>query len=251
MNSFTKFFSVVALATIATVSNAQTPTTPPTLKWGPEEIGVIYAADQDTYWDVMKDSDGNPANSWSPVTWGQKCVISDDECGDGAAIRIDNLDFLPMQFKKTMDFSDYRFFHIEFWVSADMQLDMAFQNWWPGEKFVSSIYDLKAGQWNVIDIDLDQESFTWSKKKEIPQHCVNVFKLGGEKVDEEAHPYAPVIWMTNIICHNDASVLPAGIDEMKANRQNGRNIRYNLAGQRVGNDYKGLVLMNGKKMVMK
>jgi hypothetical protein len=72
-----------------------------------------------------------------------------------------------------------------------------------------------------------------------------------ENVDEETHPHAPVIWMTNIICHNDASVLPAGIDEMKANRQNGRNIRYNLAGQRVGNDYKGLVLMNGKKMVMK
>jgi hypothetical protein len=78
-----------------------------------------------------------------------------------------------------------------------------------------------------------------------------VFKLGGENVDQETHPHAPVIWMTNIICHNDASVLPAGIDEMKANRQNGRNIRYNLAGQRVGNDYKGLVLMNGKKMVMK
>jgi hypothetical protein len=55
--------------------------------------------------------------------------------------------------------------------------------------------------------------------------------------------------MTNIICHNDASV--AGINNIKTVRQNGRNIRYNLAGQRVGNDYKGLVLMNGKKMVMK
>jgi hypothetical protein len=249
MNSFTKFFSVVALATIATVSNAQTPTTPPTLKWDAGEIGVIYAADQDTYFDVLKDSKGNPASAWAPVSWGQTCVISDDECGDGAAIRIDNLDFLPMQFAATLDISEYRFFHIEYWVSADMQLDMAFQNWWPGEKFVSSIYDLKAGQWNVIDIDLDQESFTWSKKKEIPQHCVNVFKLGGENVNEEEHPHAQTIWMTNIVCHNDASV--AGINNIKTVRQNGRNIRYNLAGQRVGNDYKGLVLMNGKKMVMK
>jgi hypothetical protein len=145
MNSFTKFFSVVALATIATVSNAQTPTTPPTLKWDAGEIGVIYAADQDTYFDVLKDSKGNPASAWAPVSWGQTCVISDDECGDGAAIRIDNLDFLPMQFAATLDISEYRFFHIEYWVSADMQLDMTFQNWWPGEKFVSSIYDLKAG----------------------------------------------------------------------------------------------------------
>ena len=244
MNNFTKFFSVVALATIATVSNAQT--TPPTLKWAPEEIGVIYAADQDTYWDVMRDSDGNPANSWAPVKWGQTCVISDDECGDGAAIRIDNLDFLPMQFQKTMDFSDYRFFHIEYWVSADMQLDMTFQNWWPGEKFVSSIYDLKAGQWNVIDIDLDQESFTWSKKNEIPQHCVNVFKLGGENVDKEAHPYAPVIWMTNIVCHNDASVI-TGISNVKAAASKNSTSLYNLAGQRVSNDFKGVVVKDGKK----
>jgi len=251
MKTFTHFVSAATFSLVALVANAQTPTTPAALTWDAGEIGVIYAADQETYPDVMRVGEGVPANTWAPVSWGQTCVISDDECGDGAAIRIDNLDFLPMQFPKTLDVSEYRFFHIEYWVSADMQLDMTFQNWWPGEKFVSSIYELKAGQWNVIDIDLDQESFTWSKKNEIPQHCVNVFKLGGENVNEEEHPHAQTIWMTNIIFHNDTSVLPAGIDEMKAIRQNGRNIRYNLAGQRVGNDYKGLVLMNGKKMVMK
>lgn len=151
-----------------------------------------------------------------------------------------------MQFAATLDISEYRFFHIEYWVSADMQLDMAFQNWWPGEKFVSSIYDLKAGQWNVIDIDLDQESFTWSKKNEIPQHCVNVFKLGGENVDEEAHPHAPVIWMTNIVCHNDASVI-TGISNVKAAASKSSTSLYNLAGQRVSNDFKGVVVKDGKK----
>jgi hypothetical protein len=29
------------------------------------------------------------------------------------------------------------------------------------------------------------------------------------------------------------------------------NIRYNLAGQRVGDDYKGLVIVNGKKMIVR
>ena len=71
MRHFTKLFSIVALAVSATVANAQTPTTPPTLKWDAGEIGVIYAADQDTYFDVLKDGAGNPASSWSPVTWGQ------------------------------------------------------------------------------------------------------------------------------------------------------------------------------------
>ena len=246
MRHFTKLFSIVALAVSATVANAQTPTTPPTLKWDAGEIGVIYAADQDTYFDVLKDGAGNPASSWSPVTWGQSCVISDDECGDGAAIRIDNLDYLPLQFKSTMILNDYRFFHIEYWVSSDMQLDMTFQNWWPGEKFVTPIYELKAGQWNVIDIDLDQEAFTWSKKNEIPQHSVNVFKLGGEAVDAEQHPYAQTIWMTNIVCHNDASVVTA-ISNVKAAAANNSTSLYNLARPRVSNGYKGVVVKDGKK----
>lgn len=182
---------------------------------------------------------------------GQTCVISDDECGDGAAIRIDNLDFLPMQFPKTLDVSDYRFWHVEFWVSTDCQLDLTFQNWWPGEKFITPIYELKAGQWNVLDIDLDQEAFTWSKKNEIAQHCVNVFKLGGEAVNEDEHPYAQTIWMTNIVCHNDDSVLPAGINEIANTPQSADSQKYNLAGQRVSSGYKGLAIVNGRKVMIK
>ena len=244
MNNFTKLLSVVALSLATHVANAQTPTTPPTLKWDAGEIGVIYAADQDTYFDVLKDSKGNSVSSWVPVTWGQQCVISDDACGDGAAIRIDNLDFLPMQFQATVDVSDYRFFHVEFWVSSDMQLDLTFQNWWPGEKFVTPIYELKAGEWNVIDIDMDQEAFTWSKKNEIAQHCINVLKLGGEAVNEEEHPYAKTVWMTNIVVHNDASVV--GIANVKADGNNSSAL-YNLAGQRVSSNYKGVVVKGGKK----
>lgn len=29
------------------------------------------------------------------------------------------------------------------------------------------------------------------------------------------------------------------------------NVRYNIAGQRVGNDYKGIVIVNGKKYLQK
>ena len=32
---------------------------------------------------------------------------------------------------------------------------------------------------------------------------------------------------------------------------NTEGIRYNLAGQKVGNDYKGIVIMNGKKFMQK
>lgn len=42
-----------------------------------------------------------------------------------------------------------------------------------------------------------------------------------------------------------------GIEAVKANTVKGDNVMYNLAGQKVAADYKGLVIMNGKKMVIK
>ena len=42
---------------------------------------------------------------------------------------------------------------------------------------------------------------------------------------------------------------PTGITNVKANAENA--VRYNLAGQKVNNNYKGVVIMNGKKMLNK
>lgn len=42
---------------------------------------------------------------------------------------------------------------------------------------------------------------------------------------------------------------PTGINNVKANAENA--VRYNLAGQKVSNDYKGVVIENGKKVVVK
>lgn len=251
MKISTHFLPFVALAAIATSASAQTPTTPPEIKWDAAEVAVIYAADQDKFFEVIKDSQGNPANAWAPVTWGQTCVISDDECGDGAAMRIDNLDFLPLQFKATVDLSDYRFFHIDFWAQKDDQLCIKFQNWWPGESFVTEVFDIKGGEWKSIDIDLDREDFTWTKKNEIPQHCVNVLQIGGEKLAND-YPHAASIYMTNVIAHNDASVLDgsAGIDNVVVDEADDTAV-YNLFGQRVDASYKGIVVKKGHKFVQK
>ena len=42
---------------------------------------------------------------------------------------------------------------------------------------------------------------------------------------------------------------PSGINVVKANQQNGAI--YNVAGQKVTSSYKGLVIVNGKKMIQK
>ena len=86
MNMFTKLFAVSAIACMATAVQAQEVTTPPTFDIDPGEVGVIFAADQDTYFEVIKDSKGNSASNWAPVKWGQTCTVSEDEAGDGAAI---------------------------------------------------------------------------------------------------------------------------------------------------------------------
>ena len=43
----------------------------------------------------------------------------------------------------------------------------------------------------------------------------------------------------------------AGISVAKSNVKANNGVIYNLAGQKVGKDYKGIVIMNGKKMIQK
>ena len=43
---------------------------------------------------------------------------------------------------------------------------------------------------------------------------------------------------------------PSGINNVNAAKAENA-VRYNLAGQKVNNDYKGVVIMNGKKMLNK
>lgn len=259
MNIFTKFFAVSAIVCLSTASQAQNVTTPPVFNLDAAEVGVIFAADQDTYFEVIKDSKGNSASNWTPVKWGQKCTISEDEAGDGAALRVDNLDFLPEQFQATLDLSNYKYLHLDIWVNTDSQLDFAMQNWWPGEKFVTPIANLSAGNWTRIDIDMS--SFAWSKKNEIQQRCLNIFKLGGESVDAVLHPYPTLLYMTNIIAHNSDEFASnnmvlanasTGIDNISIAHDAAKSgIAYNIAGQRVGKDYKGIVIVDGKKILRK
>lgn len=251
MKTSTRILSLASMAIVVVTAGAQTPDTPPTIKWDPSEVAVIYASDQEKFFEVFRDSQGNPANAWTLPVWGQQCVISDDECGDGAAVRIDNLDFLPLQFQATVDISDYRFFHLDLWAQNDDQICIKFQNWWPGESFVTEIFDLKGGEWKSIDIDLDRADFTWEKKNEIPQHCVNILQLGGEALPND-YPHSPAIYLTNIMAHNDASVLGgAGVGNVVVENAPADDAVYNLFCQRVDKSYKGIVVSKGRKFIQK
>ena len=262
MKISTKLFSLAALAAIAANVNAQTPSDPATLNYDPAEIGVIFAADQDTFFEVLRDGNGNAASDWAPVTWGQTCQVSADECAGGAsALRIDNLDFLPLQFPATISLAPWRYLHVDVWAPADDKLCFKFQNWWPGEAYVSDVYDIKGGEWNSIDLDMENpDNFNWSEVKTDPEtqekyinKGVNVFQIGGEKIAND-YPHCATIYMTNIIAHpstpsENGENGEDGVAGIEAETLKGKT--FNIFGLEVDETYKGIVISNGKKHIQR
>ena len=255
MKNSTFLLAAAALFSAATV-NAQTPDNPAALDYDPAEVGVIYAADQDTFFEVLRDGNGNAASDWTLPVWGQACTIADDECNDGAsAIHIYNLDFLPLQFPSTISLAQWRYLHVDMWVPQDDQVCFKFQNWWPGEAYVSEVYDLKGGEWTSIDIDMeDPENFQWSEVKTDPEtqekyinKGVNVFQIAGEKVPND-FAHSAHIYMTNIIAHNYE---PAGVENVLVDEKAADNRIFNIMGVEVDENYQGLVIRNGKKYIQR
>lgn len=255
MKNSTLLLAAAALFASAN-ANAQTPNDPAALDYDPAEVGVIYAADQDKYFEVLRDGNGNAANGWTTPVWGQKVTIADDECNDGAAaIHIYNLDFLPLQFPGTVSLAQWRYLHVDMWAPADDQVCFKFQNWWPGESYVTDIYNLKGGEWTSIDIDMEDETyFQWSEVKTDPEtqekyinKGVNVFQIAGEKIAND-FPHCADLYMTNIIAHNYGE---AGVGSVAVDQKVRDNRTFNLMGVEVDENYQGLVIRNGQKFIQR
>ena len=58
-------------------------------------------------------------------------------------------------------------------------------------------------------------------------------------------------WFDNLKIQRILAGEPSGIETVKANAKVNNEVIYNLAGQKVGKDYKGLVIKNGKKLIQK
>lgn len=262
MKNFNRIFSVAAIATLSVAGlSAQTPDDPKALKLDPAEVGVIYAADQDKFFEVLRDGNGNPASDWTQPVWGQSTVTSDDECNGGAAaIRIDNLDYLPMQFPATISLAQWRYLHVDIWAPADDELCFKFQNWWPGETYVTDIYKIKGGEWNNIDIDMeDPDYFQWSEQKTDPEtqekyinKGVNVLQVAGEKIAND-YPHCATIYMTNIIAHNtnpEDIYDNSGVADIRVDAA-AKGKTYNVYGVEVDENYTGIVIRDGHKYIQR
>ena len=106
---------------------------------------------------------------------------------------------------------------------------------------------------NGIEVGLDEDSFDGTK---INFHVWNNPEAGISFADGNTVKTQLCIskkgwyYIYNVTLMSQEAYAAAGISAVKAST-NGNGLLYNLAGQRVDNSYKGLVIKNGKKFVQK
>ena len=106
---------------------------------------------------------------------------------------------------------------------------------------------------NGIEVGLDEDSFNGNT---IDFHVWNnpdtgiSFADGNTVKTQLCISKAGWYYIYNVTLMSQEAYDATGISTVKA-AKNGNNLIYNLAGQRVDNNYKGLVIKNGKKLVQK
>ena len=106
---------------------------------------------------------------------------------------------------------------------------------------------------NGIEVGLDEDSFDGSK---IGFHVWNNPDAGISFADGKTVKTQLCIskagwyYIYNVTLMSQDTYAAAGISAVKT-ATNGNGLRYNLAGQRVGKSYKGLVVKDGKKLILK
>jgi len=122
---------------------------------------------------------------------------------------------------------------VKFWfnspVAGELRLD--FGSWDGTAATLAKVFDIEAGD-NYKEIEF----------LDYPTECTDAFifyqcgKLPGKHIVTKVE-----VW--------DLEADPTGIKDVKNKVQN--NVRFNLAGQQVDANYKGAVIMNGKKFIQK
>ena len=145
----------------------------------------------------------------------------------------------------------------------------ALEQWWNVQAFVLDWFNVKEGNdYNIAiymeatdDITYNINFGTWSAS--MPLYGINATAARGWSVSKiekatistsgnDAHilfQCGAFVGTVKIYKVELYEVEATGINNVKANAENA--VRYNLAGQKVSNDYKGVVIENGKKVVLK
>lgn len=124
-------------------------------------------------------------------------------------------------------------------------------------------YDLQRGETSTT-VENNDLTFSWVDKKVTAPFTIYVLAKQGDgcgfypvKANETLAPFKGYLTINTA---SSAAAKPfyaiggnttAGINNAMVEAENKESVRYNLAGQRVNNNYKGLVIVNGHKVIIK
>lgn len=153
--------------------------------------------------------------------------------------KMTKFDYAKFKFD-AVDLSNKEKFHIDFFTPSDQpvttQIKVVLTDETNKASTVTSAttVTLTAGEWNGIDINLSEFNCDLTK--------VNLITLGAVDRNEQH-----LLYMGNVYAYDSSS---DGIENVNSDNVKNNQI-YNLAGQRVSPNTKGLLIQNGKKYVVK
>ncbi|CCY51817.1 MULTISPECIES: T9SS type A sorting domain-containing protein [Bacteroides] len=211
MRKITYFIAALALLGSTQFANAQEPTTAaPTPTYPEADVISFYGK---TY---------EPASDHKLIlrtNWGlSPDNFVDDYINKDAVLHMINLEWSSFYTNAGATVTDYDYLHFDFWPDQDCQFVVGVTWNYPAmADAYSEIFDLKANQWNSIDLPI--ENFDWTAENK--NYVINGLRLGSRDGIYEplSKQYAPNIYVSNIFAYKGS---PTGIKSDKAN--NGLNI---------------------------
>ena len=149
------------------------------------------------------------------TNWGLKEEnFVDDYINKDAVLHMINLEWSSFYTNAGANVTDYDYLHFDFWPDQDCQFVVGVTWNYPSmSDAYSEIFNLKANQWNSIDLPI--ENFDWTPDNK--NYMINGLRLGSRDGEYESlsKQYAPNIYVSNIFVYK-GTPSPTGINSAKA-----------------------------------
>lgn len=207
MKKITNLIAMAALLCSSQLINAQEPTeAAPTPTYPTEDVIAFYGK---TY-EPKAENKLELRTNWGLLPEN----FVDDYINKDAVMHIINLEWSAFSTKGGATVTDYDYLHFDFWPDADCQFVIGVTWNYPamGDAY-SPIFELKANQWNSIDLPI--ENFAWPTENK--NFVINGLRLGSRDGEYEplSKQYAPNIYVTNIFAYKGEP--STSINSAKAN----------------------------------
>jgi len=134
-----------------------------------------------------------PVSALSVLTWGQKATLSYVTVGDGQAMKLTNLQWMPIGLTTAKDYSLLQYLHIDVYSNTASPFRLGLVIWGmagnPPTEVYTPYFNLTPGQWFSIDYPL-----SYFKDRDIDCRTLGAIRFG----DDDGTVYSNEIYVDNI-----------------------------------------------------